>query len=289
MNRERPFAVAVSFLLLFAFLHSGMSQESDLNDVLESSFRQAISAQGADYGRLRSNIVARSTAAVPFLEGNLASDDFHVRVLSLAFLSRITEREQTQSRARAFEALFDRAARMHPTMLDSIQLVCFGYNGPGMATSPVRDDLHDDAAVPFLLEAAMKGGPRTLRRSDSTPSGQAPDSWERCLAAVLAGSGHGAEVTNVLRELLRSDQFELRVCAATGLRRGKSIEGTELLIQALSDSNAEVRRTSRVGLVDLTDQDFGEDRAKWIEWWRQNKSKWPFNDRKPGAKMLLIK
>ncbi len=66
--------------------------------------------------------------------------------------------------------------------------------------------------------------------------------------------------------------------ALTG-RAGKPVrpevkaEAIEILIQALRGENDAARRTAAGQLEHLTGQRFGEDRARWETWWRENRER----------------
>ena len=148
----------------------------------------------------------------------------------------------------------------------------------------LEDALHQDAAVPFLLEVALKGPTPVPNNAMLTEMATKYTMAARCMAAALAGGYHGPDVLPVLAELLHSRNASLRACAATALYTTKTAEGAELLIEALSDADRIVRETSLNGLEDLTDQSFGEDKEAWLKWWQEHKLEWPFNDRFPGTK-----
>jgi hypothetical protein len=145
-----------------------------------------------------------------------------------------------------------------------------------------KDALHQDAAVPFLLEAALKGPTPVPGNPRVTEMARSYSVYAQCMATALVGGYHGADVLPVLRELLRSPNPSIRACAVTGLRRTKTLEGTELIGGSLSDPDPAVRFSCRASLYDLTDRDFQEDQAKWLKWWQENKDHSPFNDRVPG-------
>jgi len=66
--------------------------------------------------------------------------------------------------------------------------------------------------------------------------------------------------------------------ALTG-RSGKPVrpevkaEAIAILIQSLRSENDGVRRTAAEQLAHLTGQSFGEDRARWEAWWRENRER----------------
>jgi hypothetical protein len=148
----------------------------------------------------------------------------------------------------------------------------------------LEDALHEAAAVPFLLAVALKGP--TPIPSDPLATRVALNAgWAaKCLAAGVAGGYEGTDVLPLLKELLRTGDASMRACAATGLHWGKTLEGTDALIHALSDRDAQVRETCHSALADLTDKDLGDQESTWLAWWEQNKQNWPFNDRIPGTK-----
>ncbi len=60
----------------------------------------------------------------------------------------------------------------------------------------------------------------------------------------------------------------------------------DLLIRTLASSDPEVRSKIRRQLVRITGVDFGEDRGRWEEWWREHRASFglgPEGDIEPGA------
>jgi len=280
MKAKRSIVLALQVAMAFAALGQATGQDGSL----QLLFRQAVSAEGRAYFDLRDEIVGRGRAAIEFLQDQQTNANLRSRIAGAAIVSWITEQDTNQLRSKVLSELLREALRHQAGMPRSVQAIAFG--NWGSLNSPVSrgDPLDQKAAEPFLLEAALKG-----LRPTSSEANPSLTLAQRCLAAALVGSQPGSDVVPLLGELLRSKSYELRACAATGLQRAKSFEGTELLISALSDESSEVRHTTRAALADLTDQDFGEDKAKYLEWWQHNKRSWPFNDRPPGHYPHLVK
>jgi hypothetical protein len=248
---------------------------------LEPLFQTLVAADGPSYFVIRSNLVAHDEDAVRFLERKRASDDLRERIFAAAALSWIREGPTNYERSDLLAVLLGEALRGRGSHLDSILELSFGvrtWKGP---IQP-KDALHQDAAVPFLLEAALKGPTPVTGNPRVTKMAQSYSVYAQCMATALVGGYHGADVLPALRELLHSPNPSIRACAVTGLRRTKTLEGTELIGGALTDPDPAVRFSCRVALYDLTDRDFQEDQAKWLNWWKENKDHWPFNDRVPG-------
>jgi len=248
---------------------------------LEELFHSVVAAEGQSYFTLRSNLVAHSAGAESFLETKLSSRDLHERVLASSALSWVREPPTNYLRTKILANLVREANSRHSGLIRSVESLSFGVwtiSGP----IQFRDALHEDAAVAFLLEVSLKG-PTSLP-DDPLVAAVAKDHvlGARCMAAGIVGIYQSPDVLPVLRELLQSQQVALRVCAACGLGKMKTPEATEVLIDAFSDSDVSVREECRVALFDFTDQDFRDDKAKWLDWWQQNKQHWPFNDRLPG-------
>jgi len=68
---------------------------------------------------------------------------------------------------------------------------------------------------------------------------------------------------------LRSRLPRLRVVAVRNVAKIKDPWAIDTLIVTLADTNERVRQAAAEGLKQLTSQDFGEDRQKWLHWWEQ--------------------
>ncbi|HSU53545.1 MAG TPA: HEAT repeat domain-containing protein [Candidatus Dormibacteraeota bacterium] len=253
---------------------------------LDSLFAKALAAEGSDYIIIRKEVVEQGQVALNFLESRQRSEDLHTRVVSAGIISWINNYETNQIRTAVLTNLISKASEFHSGMLRTLQGLAFGTLGSLQGPVPRNDALDDPAAAAFLLEVALKAA---VPDSERAFAGATRGVWARCVAAGIVGEHAGQDTVPLLGELLTNADFRIRACAATGLRRAKTIDGTELLFKGLADENAEVRRTSRVGLMDITDQDFAEDRLKYLSWWNENKARWPFNDRRPGTKSLLLR
>jgi len=278
MSRNPTAAVAALLSASIALGARPTGQALAAEDSLARAFEACLVARGAPYFALRSNIVERGAVATPFLEARRTSPDLHTRVEATAMLAWINDPAANQLRADLLLGLLRTAFRSHADPLMAVESQAYGAFGSIGGPVPPKDALHEAAAVPFLLEAALKGCSHVW----SQPAGADAEKWDRCMATALVGGYQGQDVVPVLQEAIRDRDPCVRACGATGLARTKTIDGTRLLVGALDDADRAVRRTCRAALFDLTDQDFGEDKGKWLEWWEKNKSHWPFNDRVPG-------
>ncbi|MGQ0613541.1 MAG: hypothetical protein ACT4PV_07395 [Planctomycetaceae bacterium] len=59
--------------------------------------------------------------------------------------------------------------------------------------------------------------------------------------------------------------------AGKAVRPEVKVEAIGILIHALRGENETARRTAAGQLEHLTGQKFGEDRARWEQWWRENR------------------
>jgi hypothetical protein len=270
--------VSAVLTLFLAAQVQAVGQAADKEATLETLFGEEVSAEGQQYRIAQSNLLAYGAAAIPFLERKLTNDNLHTRIVARATLSWIRQPETNTYRSLMLSRMLSHARRMHSPMLISVQGACwrFRVTVDGRAAR-YRVVMSEQDAVPFLLEVALKGSRAALSPEDSIP-------WDRCVAAGLVGAHQGEDIVPLLAELLKSPEYELRTCAAIGLHRSKTPAAVELLIHALSDKSAEVRRACRHGLLDLTDQDFGENERAYQDWWQRNRGRWPFNDRTPGQK-----
>uniref|UniRef100_A0A7C2K2T5 HEAT repeat domain-containing protein n=1 Tax=candidate division WOR-3 bacterium TaxID=2052148 RepID=A0A7C2K2T5_UNCW3 len=72
---------------------------------------------------------------------------------------------------------------------------------------------------------------------------------------------------------LKDVNWHVREAVAYALGEIKDLRAVEPLISALKDVNSSVRRAAAKALEEITGQNFGEDQAKWQEWWEKNKGR----------------
>jgi hypothetical protein len=97
------------------------------------------------------------------------------------------------------------------------------------------------------------------------------DSDIREEAAEALGDISDARAVEPLIEVLREDEdSDVREVAAEALV-GIGVPAVDPLIAALKVEDSDIRREAAWALMDITDQDFGEDPAKWQEWREKNK------------------
>ncbi|HSU53546.1 MAG TPA: HEAT repeat domain-containing protein [Candidatus Dormibacteraeota bacterium] len=279
-NSGRKFETKLrSISILVVLITAGVAapgQSRETREQIQAFFAKCLSSEAAAYSDARNNILARGIEAAPFLESKLQSQNVNERVLARAMLSWIDKSVENRQRAGSLQRLVIRASRMHSAMVRSVPIVALDAHGPGLEIPrkepAAADDLHDEGAVPFLLEACLKG---CVPDSDAPCADATVGFWARCAAAVLAGVNRGEDVIPVLSSLLTDKRFEIRACAALGLGRVKDSKAAELLIGALADENSEVRSAVRGSLVKATGQDFGENKKAYEEWWSTNKYQSP--------------
>jgi len=80
---------------------------------------------------------------------------------------------------------------------------------------------------------------------------------------------------------LKDEDADVRKSAAVAFRDDfHDTRAIEPLIAALDNENKDVREVAAYALKKITEEDFGQDRAKWREWWQKNKDS--FQDTNPS-------
>ncbi len=92
-------------------------------------------------------------------------------------------------------------------------------------------------------------------------------------AEALGRIGDMRAVGPLITVLNRGKDFGVRIKAAEALGRIGNICAVEPLIAALKQESLNVRTQAAKALGKITGQDFGEDSAKWQEWWDWDKDK----------------
>ncbi len=251
--------LASVFLSVLGSLQTSQAQESSNRSQLETLFTEAVAADGKSYITLRKEILANKDAT-SFLSEKSNATNLLSRVIGRAMLSWQTDLATNIWRN-------DHIVASLAVML-------------GSAASPLRkiqSELNDvkrpvdalivpskDTSAILLLEIALKGPTRGVDEKYGL--------WVRCLAAGLAGTYPDPDVPPMLAVLAKNGSpYSIRACAVTGLRKTKSSQAIEPLIDALSDENKDVQEAAKYGLKELTGQDFGTDQAKYRDWWLKNK------------------
>jgi HEAT repeat protein len=96
-----------------------------------------------------------------------------------------------------------------------------------------------------------------------------PKFGDRAKAAASIGYAKDARVLEILLGMARDRDAAVREGAARGLGRRKDPKGIGVLVPALKDENKGVREAAASALQKITGQEFGDDAAKWEEWWSQ--------------------
>jgi hypothetical protein len=128
------------------------------------------------------------------------------------------------------------------------------------------------AGAPFYVawgEPVVNGlrqmlGPQVLVQALASRWRDVQDTGSRGLIEM------GTEAVPILVQALENEDPRMRVYAARTLYHiggPEAAEAIPALIQALEDEDQGVRRVAAEALVKITDQDFGEDKSAWEEWW----------------------
>ena len=98
-------------------------------------------------------------------------------------------------------------------------------------------------------------------------------SWQiRWYAASALGEKKETRAVEPLIGILKNDkQGYVRAMAAWALGEIKDRRAVEPLIDAITDESNDVRKAAPLALKEITGQDFGQEPAKWKEWWGKNK------------------
>lgn len=113
-------------------------------------------------------------------------------------------------------------------------------------------------AVPFLIDA-LKDEDKDVRKNAACALGEIKD--PRAIEPLIAA----------LKD--KDDNLRRRVPIALG--KIKDSRAIEPLIVALKDKDNGVREIAAEALKEITGKDFGQDPAKWQEWWVQNRGGQP--------------
>jgi len=82
---------------------------------------------------------------------------------------------------------------------------------------------------------------------------------------------HANEVASAAIKLLKDKNFNVRYKTAWAMGCMGNPEAVEPLIDALNDTDKNVRTAAANSLKQLTEEDFGESREKWKEWFDKKK------------------
>jgi HEAT repeat protein len=123
------------------------------------------------------------------------------------------------------------------------------------------------AAMPNASALAM-----LTKLADRVPSGspEETEAQERVRLAAVDGLGwqDQDDAVDVLARVLRAGKAsnEVKAAAIASLVRLRREAGVRALFEALLEKGAVAEAASK-GLKELTKEDFGLDRAKWMDWW----------------------
>ncbi|MFC1982730.1 HEAT repeat domain-containing protein [Chloroflexota bacterium] len=149
-------------------------------------------------------------------------------------------------------------------MVISIITGCIDYQ----SSESTRGVIEEEVAVEIERLSSPKAEVRARAAASLANIG------DRATPAIPALIGILDDDTQVYRSV--SPVFPVGVSTSPGAEAAKALikigePAIEPLIFALGDSNSNVRLAAAKILQDMTGQDFGENRAKWQEWWQQNR------------------
>lgn len=145
-------------------------------------------------------------------------------------------------------------------------------------------DARDHRAVPVLTDRLLKDPDNLVRAAAARALGRMRERdtgpylvaalkdedehvrWEACVA--LGFVADPATVPDLIKVLGNDPSADCRREAAKSLGTMRQPAGIEALISALADRDEGVRKKSYKALLPLTGQDFGMEREKWEEWFR---------------------
>ncbi|MEM1574213.1 MAG: HEAT repeat domain-containing protein [Candidatus Methanomethylicaceae archaeon] len=90
-------------------------------------------------------------------------------------------------------------------------------------------------------------------------------------AAYALGKIKDISAVDPLIQALKDKSLSVRIEAANALGELKDIRAITYLIPLLGDDYYSVRNAAREALKKITNQDFGFDQEKWLDWWEKNK------------------
>jgi len=150
----------------------------------------------------------------------------------------------------------------------------FGLENLGLPeTYPVVLAALDDDVWYIRKEAAYTLG--ALGNTDAVPHLiprlEDPHPLVRGNAAESLGKLGAPALAPKLRPLLAEEAAPVQIKAAEALTRLNDYSGVENLIAMLESRRKVYRSEARKALMGLSDEDFGEDCAKWTRWWKESR------------------
>jgi HEAT repeat protein len=143
------------------------------------------------------------------------------------------------------------------------------------------------AAMPDLIKA-LKDKDRRVRWSAAIVLGNMEDKravkplikalkderWEvRLRAAESLGNLRYKKAVKPLIKTLKDERLVVKAKAAEALGNIKDTRAVSPLIDLLSEKEEAIKDKAVKALIKITGEDLGDEREKWIEWWKENKDK----------------
>jgi len=144
-------------------------------------------------------------------------------------------------------------ARQDPRAIEGLLPVQANQNGLAAlmieSLAPYRGEKIVDALIAALAESDLDG---------------------REAAAGALGRQGDARAVPALLQAVRTDTTRVRLKAIRSLGELKDTQAITPLIAALAEPGTRIKTAAAAALQDITGQDFGEDPAKWRQWWEAN-------------------
>jgi len=89
-------------------------------------------------------------------------------------------------------------------------------------------------------------------------------------AVIGLGAAKDAKAIPALLPLVNADNIDLRIAMVKALGKIGNLRAIDPLLDIIDQSGGDMRQAAYKALKDITAQDFGEDAAKWRQWWKAN-------------------